>query len=254
MIPLVPQASAVPLMRSNVSLQPMGPTELNVDQTGQPAATATNVVQVTVRDSVGPGQHVAFTTPAGQEMSVPVTDHLPSGTVLTVQYPSPPEINVAHVQPQSLAVQQAVRAMPNQRHTAFADESGSTLAPPFPTISLNREDEQGMQIGWILYVLGWLSCCLAPFCFALALWTVVACMFHCKPLERRSHLPRQRMTARAAVWTLGTLATIACVVLVVFAMFFAINAEHQQHHGYHQHDQHDHHYWPHHGPGTDKIV
>jgi len=257
-------ASDVPLVQSEVSLQAMQATHdpvvtsaVPVVQAVQPATTPiitavqpptqrTSQLQVVVNESVNPGQHMAFTTPSGQRMTVPATEFHPAGTVFTVQYPSPPAARVASAQPQPLA-QQAARALPSHSPVAFADEAGGGPAP-FPALSLEWEDRQGMQLGWILYSLGCLSLCFAP-CFGLVLWGLVAWLFYRKPAELRPHLPRQRNTARAAIWTLSGVATFACVALLVAAVVAVAQSGELHHRSWPPH-----HHWPHPGNESDKVV
>uniref|UniRef100_A0A7S1FJY1 Uncharacterized protein n=1 Tax=Noctiluca scintillans TaxID=2966 RepID=A0A7S1FJY1_NOCSC len=210
MMPLVQLGAPSGPLQSDLSLQPMypEPTAQADHVAGAPVTAEPQPLQVevTVRESVSAGQQITFTTPTGQQMMVPVTEHYPAGTVLTVQCPSRSWTPHSHYMPQPLA-EQAVHAAAGNHQ--FVDP-GPLLQ--LPAVSFEREDKQWSLSGWILYALGWVSFCCSPVVVGLVLWIIVASMFYCKPRERRVRLPKQKKTARAALWTSAAL--VLCVLLI----------------------------------------
>lgn len=166
---------------------------------GQPST----MVKVAVPTGATPGQQINFTLPNGQRVTTSVQEGVQPGTVLTVAVPSMPE-----------RVAAAPAAFSTDDHLAQAREA---LLPRPTVVNAVEADQRCATLGWIVYGLSFLVCCLCSFPVALCIWGIVALDYFCKPYEERQRRPRSYAPACASLVTASTLCGL-CLCLALLAM------------------------------------
>ena len=79
-----------------------------------------------------------------------------------------------------------------------------------------QADQRCATIGWVVYGLSFVVCCLCSFPVACCVWGVVALDYFCKPYEERLRRPRSYGPACASLATASITGALCICMTVIF--------------------------------------
>merc|ERR1712137_512033 len=129
------------------------------------------------------GETLSFVAPTGQNMTTTVQSRIEPGGVLVVACP-----------------------------LETGSQADMQTAPLFLPTSTAPEDSRAATVGWLLFILGWMSCLCVPV-GSMLFWGISSLIYYCKPASQRRLRPLQRTPS---CFSLVSLILVSVLILVLF--------------------------------------